>query len=111
MGLKSDRGKLMIKLAMKEAKEKQPNAWYCKPCRKYIHIAYTYLLNGEDCEIPYCPICGSYDVMEKPERETPEEFKGRTGREWDGGSGVYMKIGKNDWRLRLLPKITTTHNF
>jgi hypothetical protein len=99
MGQKSDRGK-MIKLTMKEAKAKQHNAWYCKSCRKYIHIAYAYLWDGEDYEIPYCPICDSYDVVEKPERETPEEFKGRTGREWADGSGVYIKIGKNDFRLK-----------
>jgi hypothetical protein len=99
MGQKSDRGE-MIKLTIKEAKAKKHNAWYCKSCRKYIYIAYAYLWDGEDYEIPYCPICDSYDVLEKPERETPEEFKSRTGWKWDDCSGVYIKIGKNDWQLK-----------
>jgi hypothetical protein len=95
----------MIRLTIEEAKVKQHNAWYCKSCRKYIYIAYAYFWDQEDYEIPYCPICDSYDVLEKPERETPEEFKGRTGREWADGSGVYMKIGKNDFRLKTYREV------
>jgi hypothetical protein len=36
--------------------------------------------------------------LKAPDRETPEEYKNRTGRPWADGSAVYMKVGKNDWR-------------
>ena len=37
---------------------------------------------------------------EKPERETPTQFKRRTGKPWGNNNGVYMRIGKNEWRLK-----------
>jgi hypothetical protein len=93
----------MTKLSDSEAREKRHNPWYCKACRKLVYISYgiTYdEKDGRDYEVPVCPICGSLDVVEKPERETPEEFKSRTGRPWDDGSAVYMKMGKNDWQIK-----------
>ena len=33
-------------------------------------------------------------------RETPEQFNARKGHKWGDESGVYMRIGKNEWRLK-----------
>jgi hypothetical protein len=93
----------MTKLTQKEAMEKKHNPWYCKACRKLVYISYGYYFDRDDLkdyEVPYCPVCTSVDVVEKPERETPEEFENRTGRPWADGSSVYMKIGKNDWWIK-----------
>jgi hypothetical protein len=92
----------MIKLTHAEAREKRHNPWYCKECHKLIYISYGIFFDtetGKDYDIPHCPICQSLDVVEKPERETPEEFENRTGRPWSDGPAVYMRIGKNDWRM------------
>jgi hypothetical protein len=93
----------MIKLTPEEAREKRHNPWYCKVCRKLVYISYGYYLDMKDFtdyEVPFCPICRSLDIVEKPERETPEEFENRTGRPWADDSAVYMKIGMNDWRMK-----------
>jgi hypothetical protein len=92
----------MIKLTQEEAREKKHNPWYCMECRKLVYISYGYYYDvktGEDFEVPHCPVCNICNVAEKPQRETPEEFKDRTGRPWADGSAVYMKVGKNDWRM------------
>jgi hypothetical protein len=67
-----------------------------------VYISYGYYLDVKDFtdyEVPSCPICGSLDVVEKPERETLEEFENRTGRPWADDSAVYMQVEKNEWRL------------
>jgi hypothetical protein len=93
----------MIKLTQAEAKKKRYNPWYCKECRKLVYISYGYLYDLEtdnDLEIPYCPICHSYNVVEKPQYETPEEFNDRTGRPWKDDSAVYMWVDGDEWRMR-----------
>jgi hypothetical protein len=93
----------MTKLTREEAREKKHNPWYCKDCGKFIYIAYGIyydLKTDTDYSIPYCPICQSDNVFEKKERETPEEFENRTGKPWGDDSAVYMRIGKNDWRIK-----------
>jgi hypothetical protein len=93
----------MVKLTPEEAREKKHNPWYCKVCRKLVYIAYGFyydLKADKEYEIPYCPVCDSSEVVEKLERETPEEFENRTGRPWGDDSAVYMKINKSDWQIR-----------
>jgi hypothetical protein len=93
----------MVKLTMAEAREKKHNPWYCKVCRKLVYISYGLCYDEKDhkdYEVPFCPICGSLDIVEKPERETPEEFANRTGRPWGDDSVVYMKIKNNEWRIK-----------
>jgi phage FluMu protein Com len=94
----------MNKLTPEEAREKRHNPWYCKECGKLVYIAYVIyfdIKNDDDTEyhIPLCPICKTLNVVEKRERETPEEFENRTGRPWADDSAVYMKVGKNEWRI------------
>jgi hypothetical protein len=92
----------MIALSDSEAKEKRHNPWYCKVCRKLVYISYGITFKEDDpaaYNVPFCPVCDSLDVVEKPERETPEEFENRTGRPWADDSAVYMKVGDNDWRI------------
>jgi hypothetical protein len=97
----------MNKLTLEEAREKRHNPWYCKECGKLVHISFGYLLDTKDedddglvdLEVPYCPTCGTYNVVEKPQRETPEEYGSRTGRPWRDGSAVYMRVNKNDYRI------------
>jgi uncharacterized protein YbaR (Trm112 family) len=91
----------MIKLTMEEAREKQHNPWYCKDCGKLIYIAYGISLADDGVRsLPYCPICRRLNVIEKKERETPEEFEARTGKPWSDYSAVYMRIGENDWKIK-----------
>jgi hypothetical protein len=90
----------MIALTDSEAREKRHNPWYCKECRKLAHIDYGITFQENVVyNVPYCPVCGSLLVVEKPERETPEEFESRTGRPWSDDSAVYIKVGENDWRM------------
>jgi hypothetical protein len=92
----------MIKLTRAEAKEKRHNPWYCKECRREIHVSYGCYYDeraGKDFEIPFCPVCGTYNIVEKPRRETPEKYRSRTGRRWGDDSAVYMRTGKNGWRI------------
>jgi hypothetical protein len=38
--------------------------------------------------------------MKKLQQETPEEYKDRTGQPWADYSAVYMRIGRNDGRMK-----------
>jgi hypothetical protein len=92
------------KLTLEEAREKQHNPWYCKRCGKLIHISYGIYFDLEidtdiEYQIPLCPICKSLNVVEKKERETPEEFENRTGKPWIDDSPVYMRVSKNEWQM------------
>jgi hypothetical protein len=92
----------MMKLTDKEAREKRHNPWYCKVCRKLVYISYGITGIEKDpavYNVPFCPVCGSLDVVEKLDRETPKEFEDRTGRPWADDSAVYIKVGKNTWRM------------
>jgi hypothetical protein len=102
----------MIKLTLEEAKEKRHNPWHCKACGKLVYIAYGIFFEGEkEYSIPHCPICGALDVVEKKERETPEEFEARTGRPWDDHSAVYIKIGRNDWIIKTYREAKQTARY
>jgi hypothetical protein len=63
----------MIILSYSETKEKRHNPWYCKECRKLVYI-FLYGIaakkNGPAIyNIPFCPVCGSLDVVEKPKEK------------------------------------------
>jgi hypothetical protein len=74
----------------------------CKVCRKLVYISYGISGIEEDpavYEVPFCPVCGSVDVVKKPERETPEGYENRTGNPWGDASAVYMRVKNNDWQI------------